>query len=54
MWTSRWNRYIVVLKMIHPELLSRLCHARDLLRDVEDEPVSVSAVARRSKARQPF
>jgi AraC-like DNA-binding protein len=32
--------------MIHPELLSRLCHARDLLRDWEDEPLSVSAVAR--------
>src|SRR5215471_2745130 len=39
---------IVVLKMIHPELLSRLCHARDLLRDLEDEPVSVNAVARTS------
>jgi AraC-like DNA-binding protein len=34
--------------MIHPELLSRLCHARDLLRDWEDEPLSVSAVARAS------
>jgi len=34
--------------MIHAELLSRLCHARDLLRDLEDEPVSVSAVARAS------
>jgi AraC-like DNA-binding protein len=32
--------------MIHSELLSRLCHARDLLRDWEDEPLSVSAVAR--------
>ena len=32
--------------MIHPELLSRLCHARDLLRDCEDEPLSVIAVAR--------
>ena len=32
--------------MIHPELLSRLCHARDLLRDWEDEPLSVIAVAR--------
>lgn len=34
--------------MVHPELLSRLCHARDLLRDWEDEPLSVSAIARRS------
>jgi AraC-like DNA-binding protein len=34
--------------MIHPELLSRLCHARDLLRDWEDEHVSVSSVARAS------
>jgi len=34
--------------MIHPELLSRLCHARDLLRDWEDEPLSVSEVARTS------
>src|SRR5215470_590060 len=34
--------------MIHPELLSRLCHARDLLRDWEDEPIFVSAVARAS------
>jgi AraC-like DNA-binding protein len=34
--------------MIHPELLSRLCQARDLLRDWEDEPCSVSAVARAS------
>ena len=32
--------------MIHRELLSRLCHARDLLRDWEDEPLSVRAVAR--------
>jgi AraC-like DNA-binding protein len=32
--------------MIHPELLSRLCHARDLLRDWEDEAHSVTAVAR--------
>ena len=31
--------------MIHPELLGRLCRARDLLRDWEDEPLSVSAVA---------
>jgi AraC-like DNA-binding protein len=34
--------------MIRPELLSRLCHARDLLRAWEDEPVSVIAVARAS------
>jgi AraC-like DNA-binding protein len=34
--------------MIHPELLSRLCHARDLLRDWGDEPLSVRAVARAS------
>jgi AraC-like DNA-binding protein len=34
--------------MIHPELLSRLCEARDLLRDCEDEPYSVSVVARAS------
>ena len=34
--------------MTHPELLSRLCHARDLLRDWEDQPLSVSAVARLS------
>jgi AraC-like DNA-binding protein len=34
--------------MIHAELLSRLCRARDLLRDWEDEPLSVSAVARAS------
>src|SRR5262249_28270446 len=33
---------------IHAELLSRLCHARDLLRDWEDESPSVSAVARSS------
>src|SRR5215469_12596729 len=32
--------------MIHRELLSRLCHARDLLRDWEDDPLSVSVVAR--------
>jgi|SRR5215472_3413772 len=32
--------------MIHPELLRRICHARDLLQDWEDEPLSVSAVAR--------
>lgn len=34
--------------MIRPELLSRLCHARDLLRDWDDEPLSVVAVARAS------
>ena len=34
--------------MIHQELLSRLCRARDLLRDWEDEPLSVIAVARAS------
>ncbi|HTM35664.1 MAG TPA: AraC family transcriptional regulator [Terriglobales bacterium] len=39
---------IVGLKMIHPDLLHRLCHARDLLRDWEEEPLSISAVARAS------
>ena len=34
--------------MIHPELLSRLCTARDLLRKWEDKPLSISAVARAS------
>ena len=34
--------------MIHAELLQRLCRARDLLRDWEDDPRSVSAVARAS------
>src|SRR5438552_2038036 len=34
--------------MIHPELLTRLCRARDLLRDWEDGPLSVIAVARNS------
>jgi AraC-like DNA-binding protein len=34
--------------MIHSELLRRLCHARDLLRDWADEPLSVMAVARAS------
>ena len=34
--------------MIHPELLTRLCRARDLLRDWEDEPRPVSGVARDS------
>lgn len=43
------NRYnFCPEKMIHPELLSRLCHARDLLRNWEGEPFSVSAVARAS------
>jgi AraC-like DNA-binding protein len=31
-----------------PELLSRLCRARDLLRDWEDEPLSITAIARAS------
>lgn len=40
---------IAVLKMIHPELLSRLCDARDLLRNWEDDgPISINAVARSS------
>lgn len=34
--------------MIHPELLRRLCHARDLLRDWEEAPLPVSLVARRT------
>lgn len=34
--------------MIHRELLEQLCGARDLLRDWEDEPLSVNAVARAS------
>jgi AraC-like DNA-binding protein len=34
--------------MIHPELLTRLCHARDLLRDWENDPLAVSEVARTS------
>src|SRR5215471_8208125 len=34
--------------MIHPDLLNRLCHARDLLRDWGEEPLSISAVARAS------
>ena len=34
--------------MLHPDLLSRLCDARDLLRDLEDESHSVAAVARAS------
>ncbi len=32
--------------MIHPELLGRLCRARDLLRDWEDEAISIGSVAR--------
>ena len=32
--------------MIHPELLRRLCRARDLLRDWVEEPRTVQAVAR--------
>jgi AraC-like DNA-binding protein len=43
-WRNRYNR--CPESMIHPELLSRFCHARDLLRDWEDELLSVSAVAR--------
>jgi len=40
---------IVVLTMIHPELLSRLCRARDLSRDWEDdEPFSIIAIVRAS------
>ena len=39
----------MVLTMIHPELLSRLCRARDLLRNwEEDEPLSITAIARAS------
>ena len=34
--------------MIHAELLRRLCLARDLLRDWEEAPRSVSAVARQA------
>ena len=34
--------------MIYPDLLKRLCHARDLLRDWEEEPLSISAIARAS------
>jgi AraC-like DNA-binding protein len=34
--------------MIHSELLRRLCYARDLLRDWENEPQSITAVARAS------
>jgi len=46
---SRANRYNRrSSNMIHPELLSRLCRARDLLRDWQEEPMSVSAVARAS------
>ncbi|GEM_PF-221709 len=39
---------IIVFLMVHPELLSRLCRARDLLRDWEGEPLTVVEVARRS------
>ena len=39
---------IVGRNMIHPDLLNRLCHARDLLRDWEEEPLSIRAVARAS------
>ena len=34
--------------MIYPELLRRLCHSRDLLRNWEDQPLPVQAVAQRS------
>ncbi|MDP1932397.1 MAG: AraC family transcriptional regulator [Gammaproteobacteria bacterium] len=34
--------------MIHPNLLNRLCHARDLLRTCEAAPLSVHEVARQS------
>jgi AraC-like DNA-binding protein len=34
--------------MIHPDLLKRLCQARDLLRDWEEQPLSISTVARAS------
>jgi AraC-like DNA-binding protein len=34
--------------MIHPELLRRLCRARDLLRDWQETRLSVSEVARRT------
>src|SRR5215471_11863213 len=34
--------------MIHPELLKRLCRARDVLRDWQDEPIPVSQVAEAS------
>jgi len=39
---------MIVVLMIHPELLSRLCHARDRLREWEDSVLSVSEVARTS------
>lgn len=32
--------------MLHPDLLARLCRARELLRDLEECPRSVAAVAR--------
>lgn len=34
--------------MLHPELLRRICLARDWLRECDDRPPSVSAVARRA------
>ncbi len=34
--------------MLHPELLRRLCLARDLLREWDETPLPVSAVARRT------
>ncbi len=34
--------------MIHPELLGRLCRTRDMLRDWEDEAVSIKSIARNS------
>ncbi len=34
--------------MIHPELLGRLCRARDLLRNWEDEAISIRSIARAS------
>src|SRR5579871_3459231 len=43
---NRYNRRSE--QMIRPELLSRLCSARDLLRDWEDHPLSIAAVARAS------
>jgi AraC-like DNA-binding protein len=32
--------------MLHKDVLIRLCHARDLLRDIEDETLSIRRVAR--------
>src|SRR6478735_7873689 len=34
--------------MLHPELLRRLCVARDLLREWDETPLPVSAIARRT------